>query len=886
MSYMTDLPFDYDPRDLGAQCDRCSLKGHPIVPSKGFARHAELSIVAEAPGAVEEALAEPLVGPSGHETDRALLAAGLRREDCFLTNVCLCRPHDMNMDGHLATVSARNKRLKKEGADLILPAPVACYPRLMRELQGTRALLLMGAYARQVFYPKERGESKLMSSRGFPSWAEVKPAESSEEMAALAGGFSAAANVQGKLTRCLATVHPAHALRIGRWIPIFQSDVDKAVRMSRDQLRWTEPEMLFYPTPEQLENFLAEIDVQGLPIAYDTETRHGLDWSKPKALRLLGIGNAKRATCVAFQSVQEVPAFNYTPAQLRRLGEILVNWFARKGVVVAHNARFDHLVCSHAKEYLPGWHMGRRVFDTVIAHHVCWSEHLHSLEFLSAQYTDAPAHKAVNHSEWGKYGDRVYHTYNMTDVVVTAICASALAQDQKLIEQRVVLEKDHKLSGFCRGMEETGIWADRVACAQQADELQGEMAEARVDIQKMLRDIALLDGGERLHKELGQDWDFNPGSPQQIGKLLYELLDIAPLPADQGGLTDTGRPSVEKPVLFQICDRGVPQVVEDLIQRIIDYRESHKLKSTYCDPLLPGSKRQESGDIRISASGRLHVVWNPHVVVSGRLSASPNVMNFKESMRSILAAPPGHAFACCDKSQLEARVVAILAGEEKQIAAFLAGADIHKVNAVDLFGLPSVDEVTPELRQFAKTFVYAAQYLAGPKKIAQMLRVFRDRKGKRPYRTYSVREAESCHERLWTSRAAIKKWHENNRAVQQEIGYLAGAIHGRRRYFMDGATDDHLDEEKANFIVQCTAAEDVNDASFRLLEAFPWGFDGPDTGLVHQNHDSLIIECREEHVIDVGRRMLKIMNSYLGRMPLPVELKIGKNYRDLEKVKS
>jgi DNA polymerase I-like protein with 3'-5' exonuclease and polymerase domains/uracil-DNA glycosylase len=1259
--YLTDLPYDYDPRDLGAQCDRCSLKGAPVVPSRGLAAYSELCIIAEAPGIVEEALAEPLVGPSGQETDRALLAAGLRREDTFMSNVCLCRPQDTTMEGHLATVAARNKRSKKDGEDLILPAPVACYPRLMHELQGAKALLLMGAYARQIFYPKERGDSKLMASRGFPSWAEVKPASTPEEMELLKAGSSASAGITGKPTRCLATVHPAFALRMGRWIPVFRADVDKAVRASRNQLRWQDPEMNFFPTPEQLANFLVEIEASRQPIAYDTETRFGLDWSRPKALRLLGIGTAKRAMCVPFQSVQEVPEVDYTAAQLRRFGEILVNWFAQKGSVCAHNcltkganvlltggitaklgdmvrtrhpgpvmslnertgvlepkrvtgwvrlssrpwaewvrlrfiggrslqctrdhkvltsrgwvragalvvgdavvtalreftpgqtavlygtlmgdgrvhlngrgaripsltlrhcaaqreyllwkrdalglagktrdhvdaagyagpqgapmtsfvslsdprllspwvdvydsadgqrrmspawlarlspaaiaiwladdggltngdrsyvlrvcvstfvsrgldtllswlaqrgwpvrlftrkdghvyivfsdgvqhvrrvgpseasdkfwsevapyfpgpmsykvpkryrhlagtgwrdlldqpgspwaaplcavepivrkstakwrvpgatrfclevednhnfvadgcivsnSKFDHLVCSHARDYLPGWRMGRRVFDTLLAHHDSYSELPHSLEFLSAQYTDAPAHKAVDHSAWSS--DRVYHTYNMRDVAITAICAAALAQDKKLIEQKVVFEADHKLSAFCRGMEETGIWIDPRACVEQADALRVEMDEANRDVRKMLGDISLLDGGEKLKKELADGWEFNPGSPPQIGKLLYEMLDVVPLPASQGGLTDTGRPSVEKPVLFQLCDRGMPQVVEDLIQRIIDFREAQKLKSTYCDPMLPGSKRQTSGDIRISADGRLLVVWNPHVVVSGRLSASPNVMNFKESMRAILAAPPGHAFACCDKSQLEARVVAILAGEEKQIAAFLAGADIHKVNAVDLFGLSSVDDVTPELRQFTKTFVYAAQYLAGPKKIAQMLRVFRDKNGKRPYRTYTVAEAETCYNRLWESRATIKRWHEQNRALQQQVGFLAGAIHGRRRYFMDGATDDHLDEEKANFVVQCTAAEDVNDASFRLVKEFPWGFDGPHTGIVHQNHDSLIIDCREEHVIDVGKRMAQIMDSKLGIMPLPVELKVGKNYRDLKKVK-
>lgn len=890
MTVLNDLPFDYDPRDFGAQCDRCSLQGSPIVPSKGYAASADLCIVAEAPGLTEEALAEPLVGPSGKETDRALSLAGSRREDCFLTNVCLCRPQDMSMDGHLATVAAQNKKRKKAGRELILPAPIACYPRLMHELQGAKALLLMGAFARQTFYPKERGDSKLMASRGFPSWAEVKPAATSEQLAALAGGSRTAAGVQGRPVRCLATVHPAYALRMGRWLPVFTSDVDKAIRAAREQLHWTEPEMLFWPSPEQLANFLAELDAGGLPVAYDTETRFGLDWSQPKALRLLGIGTARKVVCVPFQSVEERPERVYTVEELRRHGEILVNWFAARGSVAGHNEKFDRMVCLSAKrDFLPGFHMGRRVFDTVIAHHVAFSELPHTLEFLSAQYTDAPAHKAVDHNKWHLVGDRVYHTYNMRDVAITAICAEALARDKKLIDQRTGLLVDHKLSTFCRGMEETGIWVDLKACAEQADELAGEMETARYEVHGMLHDISGMDGGERLKKELGKGWVYNPGSTQQTSRLLYEYLDITPLPAEQGGYTETGQPSVEKAVLFQLCDRGVPQVVEDLIQRIIDFKESQKLRGTYCLPMLEGSTRREKGDIRISADGFLHPVWNPHVVVSGRLSGTPNLMNIKESMRAILATLPGFAFAYCDKSQLEARITAWLAQELKQIEAFHAGADIHKVNAVDLFELKGgVDVVTDEERQFTKTFVYAAQYLAGVKKIVQMLRVFRDRKGKRPYRLFSQKDGEVCYERLWRSRGAIMAWHIAGRALQQQCGYLEDAIHGRRRYFMDGATGENIKEELANYRVQSTAAGDVNEATFRALEVFPPGYAGKGTGIVLQCHDALLLCGPENRIEEDGKKLVKIMASYLGGpkgMPLPVDLKIGRNYRDLKKVK-
>ena len=842
-----------DPRALGALCDQCGLNGSPVVPSEGYPEEATLAIVAEAPGQLEEALAQPLIGPSGKETEAALLAAGLRREECFLTNASLCRPLDGSMRAHYTYVKSRNATRKKRGLPPILPGPVACRPRLMNELFALEGgLLLMGAFARQTFYPEDRGDSKLMASRGFPSSAliEIDGAE--------------------RRVSCLSTVHPAYALRMGRWLTVFRHDVDKAVRMVRGQLQWKEPEMLFEPTPEQVASFLDEMETQSYPVAFDTETRWGLDWSRPLALRVLGIGTFKKAMAIPFQSVEEGKRI-YSTEQLGRIGSICVDWFSKPGRPLAvHHGKFDECVCSHAREFLPGWKLGRKLLDTAIGHHVAWSEFPHTLEFLSAQYTDAPAHKAVDHSKWTD--DREYHTYNMRDIAVTSLCAYKMCQEKKLIDQKCAFKTDMKMSTFCRSMEEVGLYVDKSERDKQSNELIDEQHECNEKIVGLLPQVAELDGAGKLKKALQHGWVLNPGSPDQIRHLLYDLLGFTPFDEREGGWTESGKKSVQKPLLFLMIDRGIPHIVEELILTIVDYREAQKLRGTYCT-VEPATR-----------DGRIHVVWNPHVVVSGRLSCSPNVMNIRKSLRGIYAAAPGHLYVACDKKQLEARVTAQLAGQQDQIDAFLAGADIHRVNAVALFHLRDVAEVTKELRQFTKTFIYAGQYLAKVEKILQMLRTFRTDKGERPYRKYTLEEAKVCYERMWLARREIMDFHLRNRRTWQERGYLEDVLHGRRRYFLDGEVDA-VDEELANYIIQSTSAADVNEATFRLLEEFPYYFDGPGTGIVHQCHDSIIIECKEEHALDVGRRMQSVMDSMLGGMPLPVDLAIGPNYRDLKEVK-
>src|SRR5574337_1269796 len=54
--------------------------------------HARIMIIGEAPGEEEEKLGVPFVGASGNELNRMLREVGIKREDCYVTNVCKYRP--------------------------------------------------------------------------------------------------------------------------------------------------------------------------------------------------------------------------------------------------------------------------------------------------------------------------------------------------------------------------------------------------------------------------------------------------------------------------------------------------------------------------------------------------------------------------------------------------------------------------------------------------------------------------------------------------------------------------------------------------------------------------------------------------------------------------
>ena len=76
-----------------ARCRRCGLRDgcRGVVFGEGNPQ-ARLLLIGEGPGATEDELGRPFVGPAGQLLDRILAAVGFRREEVYITNVVKCRP--------------------------------------------------------------------------------------------------------------------------------------------------------------------------------------------------------------------------------------------------------------------------------------------------------------------------------------------------------------------------------------------------------------------------------------------------------------------------------------------------------------------------------------------------------------------------------------------------------------------------------------------------------------------------------------------------------------------------------------------------------------------------------------------------------------------------
>jgi DNA polymerase-1 len=244
---------------------------------------------------------------------------------------------------------------------------------------------------------------------------------------------------------------------------------------------------------------------------------------------------------------------------------------------------------------------------------------------------------------------------------------------------RVYREIEEPLLPVLLAMEEAGVLLDVDYLAAMSVELGAELDALEGTIYEL--------AGER----------FNIQSSQQLGVILFEKLDYPVLKRTR----KTKSYSTGADVLEELAARGYPLPAE-----ILRFRELAKLKSTYVDAL----------PALVAADGRIHTRFNQAVAATGRLSSTnPNLQNIPvrteqgQRIRRAFVAPPGHLLLVADYSQIELRVLAHIAGEEKLLTAFRSGEDIHRATASTVFGV-APELVTGEQRRAAKTINFGILY--------------------------------------------------------------------------------------------------------------------------------------------------------------------------------
>lgn len=365
--------------------------------------------------------------------------------------------------------------------------------------------------------------------------------------------------------------------------------------------------------------------------------------------------------------------------------------------------------------------------------------------------------------------------------------------------------------------------------------------------------------GERI-KELTRSiydcvgYEFNINSPKQLGKALFEDLQ---LPCKKK--TKTGY-STNAEVLEGLAD------AHPVISQILEYRSLSKLKSTYCDGLLKV----------IEPDGRIHTRFNQVETRTGRISSlEPNLQNIPirtqlgREMRKFFIAGEGKKLVDADYSQIELRVLADLSGDENMIRAFNNGDDIHTITASQVFSLPP-EMITPQLRSRAKAVNFGIVYGIGAFSLAKDIGV-------------SVKEAKQYIDNYLSTYSGVDAYMKRMIDTAKDKGY-SETLFNRKRYLPELVSSNHMmrafgERVARNMPIQGTAADIIKIAMVKVDRRLR--DENMKSRLILQVHDELIIEAPDDEAqkaLDIVTQEME--NACKMKVVLRADGKIGNTWYD------
>jgi DNA polymerase-1 len=365
-------------------------------------------------------------------------------------------------------------------------------------------------------------------------------------------------------------------------------------------------------------------------------------------------------------------------------------------------------------------------------------------------------------------------------------------------------------------------------------------------------DTAIQALTKEIHGLAGRE--FNINSPQQLGKVLFEDLNL-PAPTKGG-----------KKQISTAAD-VLEGLAHPIAAQVLEYRGLVKLKGTYVDA-LPALIRPETG--------RVHTTFQQTGAATGRLSSSnPNLQNIPvrtELGREIRAAfipPPGWKLVVADYSQIELRLLAHMSGDPVLVDAFQHGEDIHTRTAAEVFGVNAAF-VTPEMRRGAKAVNFGIVYGQTAFGLASALGI-------------PKHEAEKYIKAYFARYSGVKTFIETTIAEVRAKGY-AETLFGRRRPIpdMDSRNPNarsFAERTAVNTPLQGSAADLIKLAMIRIHQLL--AEQKLEARMILQVHDELVFEAPPDEVLTLTRLVKHEMESVRQfAVPLVVDTGVGDNWRD------
>ncbi len=345
---------------------------------------------------------------------------------------------------------------------------------------------------------------------------------------------------------------------------------------------------------------------------------------------------------------------------------------------------------------------------------------------------------------------------------------------------------------------------------------------------------------------------FNINSPKQLGVVLFEHMGLK-----NGKKTKSGYSTAA-----DVLEKLAPDC--PVVEKILEYRQLTKLKSTYADGLANF----------IGGDGRIHGKFHQTITATGRISSTdPNLQNIPVRMelgrliRKVFVPKEGCVFVDADYSQIELRILAHCSGDEQLISAYKNAQDIHRMTASQVFDTP-FDEVTDLQRRNAKAVNFGIVYGISSFGLSQDLSITR-------------KEAAQYIENYFQTYPGIKAFLDDSVAHAKEKGYVS-TLYGRRRPVPELKSSNFMqrgfgERVAMNAPIQGTAADVIKIAMI--------GVNGElarrnlRSRLILQVHDELLIEACEDELEEVKDILREQMEGAADlKVPLIVDMHVGNTW--------
>lgn len=377
--------------------------------------------------------------------------------------------------------------------------------------------------------------------------------------------------------------------------------------------------------------------------------------------------------------------------------------------------------------------------------------------------------------------------------------------------------------------------------------------------------------GKRVRvDDLDNEVRFNPASPEHLSAVLFGDHGFKQRPVKQSVSEKTGKvsASVDEDVINALLERKLSDSLREFLLAYKEYKTVSKLHGTYVRDVKKKHLR----------NGKIHCSFNQAGARTGRLSSSnPNLQNIParsdlgKKIREAFVPSPGCKLIVADYPQIEFRIAAVLAGEQKMMDAFHRGWDIHSANTAVLFGesdgityemvveaqrkkdakepLTDFDKLCLRRRNESKTAGLATLYGKGVTSMAADLGCDVDH----------AREIQNVFKGSYEN---ITAFEENIKDFAYEHGYTFTMLGRKRRLYH---ITDHYNRGKAaaeerqalNTCVQGSGAEMMKLAMLRCH--FDEEFRRLGARLLITVHDELVAEAPEANAKRAHERMCELM---------------------------